>query len=306
LIVRETHPYFIVTDGVCWTQAYFTPEASETITKSGPFLVGCLLDISGWSLELAMVDSRTALTSCANLELRLIVNQVTVSDSKVTLAGVYPVNLFRDDESRTYIHFFLYNYQRAKLKEIYPKLSQKVSDFLQVRGEKKSRYAKLESTKDRDYKGYHFLRRTETAAEQPKLPAPGLSKIRQTIENLNHSCGIPSPLMKSIKTDWVLSPVPKVETKKGDLVLNRSIRSQQRIFKSEGKFINLTASASKYSIVTRSAAAATKARCRTARQTAQNSSKKPALRKREVKSAAKSAIAVKEEEKNLNSVIFRS
>ena len=46
-------------------------------------LKGFLIDITKWSLELALVDSTKSFTSYANLELRLVINEFNLASDTV-------------------------------------------------------------------------------------------------------------------------------------------------------------------------------------------------------------------------------
>ena len=106
--VKESYPYFLVTDGYFYVQAYFTKEAvAEYRQKFGNVNITELHDrvivLNNWTLEMRKVNSNEVFTSYANLEIRLIVNSFKPNLNERLNPNRYPVNLFRDDEIKTHI-----------------------------------------------------------------------------------------------------------------------------------------------------------------------------------------------------------
>lgn len=107
--VKESFPYFLVTDNHFYVPCYFTKRAVDDFKAkhSGVNITDLkskVVEIGDWSLEMAKVDSSSCFTSYAGIEIRLIVNNFKLvqgtSGSKVLLSR-YPVNLYRDDEMKT-------------------------------------------------------------------------------------------------------------------------------------------------------------------------------------------------------------
>ena len=77
----------MITDGVFFISGHFTKEALENYksknTAALEKLKGFLIDITKWSLELALVDSTKSFTSYANLELRLVINEFNLASDTV-------------------------------------------------------------------------------------------------------------------------------------------------------------------------------------------------------------------------------
>jgi hypothetical protein len=106
--VKESFPYFLVTDNHFYVPCYFTKRAVDDFKAkhSGVNITDLkskVVEIGDWSLEMAKVDSSSCFTSYAGIEIRLIVNNfklVQGTNQKVLLSR-YPVNLYRDDEMKT-------------------------------------------------------------------------------------------------------------------------------------------------------------------------------------------------------------
>lgn len=108
LYVKETHPYFLVSDSFFFVPAYFTKAAIDkfekkfnNITVAG--LKEKVILITNWSLELKKVDSAAVFTSYAGLEVRLIVNGFEPILGESITPTRTPTNLYRDDEFKTTI-----------------------------------------------------------------------------------------------------------------------------------------------------------------------------------------------------------
>jgi len=106
--VKESFPYFLVTDNHFYVPCYFTKKAVDTFKSQNAGvnitdLKSKVVEIGDWHLEMAKVDSSTCFTSYAGIEIRLIVGSfklVQGTKEKVLLSR-YPVNLYRDDEMKT-------------------------------------------------------------------------------------------------------------------------------------------------------------------------------------------------------------
>lgn len=113
--VKESYPYFLVTDNFFYVACYFTKKAIEDFKVkykniNVTDLKSKIIVITDWTLEINRVNSADIFTSYAGIEVRLIVNQFkpSLSDKeKVTLTR-YPVNLFRDDEIKTLVQNYVH------------------------------------------------------------------------------------------------------------------------------------------------------------------------------------------------------
>ena len=109
--VKESYPYFLVTDGYFFVQLYFTKEAvNEFKQKFSNVNITDLHDrvilIDKWTLEMKRVNSVEVFTSYANLEVRLIATSFRPNLNEKLNPTRYPINLFRDDEMKTLIQHF--------------------------------------------------------------------------------------------------------------------------------------------------------------------------------------------------------
>jgi hypothetical protein len=112
--VKESYPFFLVTDGFFFVQAYFTKEAvAEFKSKFGNVNIVDLHDkvivLNNWSLEMRRVNSADTFTSYGNLEIRLVVHSFKANLNERLNPTRYPINLFRDDELKTQIQQFRHN-----------------------------------------------------------------------------------------------------------------------------------------------------------------------------------------------------
>lgn len=110
VFVKETSPYFLVSDGFFYVPAYFTKAALDDFNKRYPNvkhsdLQGKVVLINQWSVELKRVDSNAVFTSYGGVEVRLIVSAFKPQfDKKNDLhPSRHPTNLYRDDEFKTAI-----------------------------------------------------------------------------------------------------------------------------------------------------------------------------------------------------------
>ena len=99
VFVKETSPYFLISDSFFYVPAYFTQAALDEFQKKFPTtsfsdLNQKVILISNWSLELKKVDSNSVFTSYGGIEVRLIVNSFKpqLGDS------VHPVRTTNDKE----------------------------------------------------------------------------------------------------------------------------------------------------------------------------------------------------------------
>jgi len=106
--VKESFPYFLVTDNHFYVPCYFTKKAVDDFKSkhSGVNITDLkskVIEICDWSLEMAKVDSSTCFTSYAGIEIRLIVSnfKLVVGTKDKVLLTRYPVNIYRDDEMKT-------------------------------------------------------------------------------------------------------------------------------------------------------------------------------------------------------------
>lgn len=118
--VKESYPFFLVTDGYFFVQAYFTKEAvAEYKSKFGNVNITDLHDrvvvLNTWSLEMRKVNSAEVFTSYGNLEIRLIVHSFKPNLNERLNPTRYPINLFRDDEIKTQIQQFRHAAVQASL-----------------------------------------------------------------------------------------------------------------------------------------------------------------------------------------------
>lgn len=108
VFVKETAPYFLVSDSFFYVPAYFTKAALDEHAKKFPNvkvadLAEKVILISNWSLELKRVDSNAVFTSYAGVEVRLIVHSFKPQLNESLHPTRYPTNLYRDDEFKTAI-----------------------------------------------------------------------------------------------------------------------------------------------------------------------------------------------------------
>jgi Telomere-binding protein beta subunit (TEBP beta) len=122
--VKESYPFFLVTDGYFFVQAYFTKEAvAEFKAKFGNVNITELHDrvvvLNNWSLEMRRVNSAETFTSYANLEIRLVVHSFKPNLNERLNPTRYPINLFRDDELKTQIQQFRHAAIQVKIPLFY-------------------------------------------------------------------------------------------------------------------------------------------------------------------------------------------
>lgn len=111
VFVKETSPYFLISDSYFYVPAYFTKAALDEYEKKFPNIkTGDLNEkvilISNWSLEVRKVDSTAVFTSYHGLEVRLIVHSFKPQMSESVHPQRWPSNLYRDDEFKQCIQAF--------------------------------------------------------------------------------------------------------------------------------------------------------------------------------------------------------
>lgn len=110
VFVKESKPYFLVSDSYFYVPAYFTASAlSEFKQKFSSTTLEELetkvIVITKWSLELRKAEA-TCFTSYAGLECRLIVHSFKPLLKEKLHPTRFPTNLYRDDEFKTTIQHF--------------------------------------------------------------------------------------------------------------------------------------------------------------------------------------------------------
>ena len=111
VFVKETKPYFLVSDSFFYVPAYFTQAAITEYQSKFPQvnvldLDGKVIVITRWSLELRRVNSAEVFTSYAGVECRLVVHSFKPQLKESLHPTRYPTNLYRDDEFKTTIQAF--------------------------------------------------------------------------------------------------------------------------------------------------------------------------------------------------------
>lgn len=111
--VKETSPYFLVTDDWFYVPCYFTKKAVDGFKSGAKGLAdmqGKVITISDWSLEMAKVKSDQVFTSYAGIEIRFVVNSVSVAASSSDSIELtrQPSNIYRDSEIKNMINRFVW------------------------------------------------------------------------------------------------------------------------------------------------------------------------------------------------------
>ena len=158
--VKESYPFFLVTDGYFFVQAYFTKEAvAEFRSKFNNVNITDLHDrvivLNNWSLEIRRVNSAETFTSYGNLEIRLIVNSFKPNLNERLNPTRYPINLFRDDELKTQIQQFRWNAINAAA----AKSKSEIPDLARVQTASKGKVegiVKIGSGKGDDFSDFSF------------------------------------------------------------------------------------------------------------------------------------------------------
>ena len=110
VFVKESKPYFLVSDSYFYVPAYFTHAAlAEFKQKFSSISIEELetkvIVITKWSLELRKAEPNN-FTSYAGLECRLIVHSFKPLLKEKLHPTRFPTNLYRDDEFKTTIQAF--------------------------------------------------------------------------------------------------------------------------------------------------------------------------------------------------------
>ena len=123
VFVKETSPYFLISDSYFYVPAYFTQAALDDFQKKFPTtsfsdLNQKVILITNWSLELKKVDSNSVFTSYGGLEVRLVVNGFKPQLGEAIHPVRWPTNLYRDDEFKTTIQHFRHRSIQANLEKL--------------------------------------------------------------------------------------------------------------------------------------------------------------------------------------------
>jgi len=123
VFVKETQPYFLVSDSYFFVPAYFTKAALEEFEKKFSNvkvqdLQEKVILISNWSLELKKVDSNAVFTSYAGLEVRLIVHSFKPQLGDSLHPTRWPTNIYRDDEFKTTIQHMRHRAVQASVAKL--------------------------------------------------------------------------------------------------------------------------------------------------------------------------------------------
>jgi hypothetical protein len=113
--VKESFPYFLITDGYFYIPAYFTKKAvddfhSKFSNLNITDLRSKVIVIQEWTLEMNKVNSANVFTSYGGIECRLIVKSFkpVTQDMDSNSIPRHPVNLYRDDEMKTIIQNYIH------------------------------------------------------------------------------------------------------------------------------------------------------------------------------------------------------
>jgi hypothetical protein len=114
--VKESFPYFLVTDGFFYVPCYFTKKAvdefhSKFASHNITDLKSRVITIQDWTLDMNRVNSANVFTSYGGIEIRMIVKSFKPVAQDVDLSAMtrHPVNLFRDDEMKTLIQNYIHD-----------------------------------------------------------------------------------------------------------------------------------------------------------------------------------------------------
>lgn len=110
--VKESFPYFLVSDNYHYVAVYFTKKAIDDFKSKNSNvnitdLKTRVITITDWSLEMVHVNSQDVFTSYGGLEVRLVAKafKLEKGSDKVILTR-HPSNLYRDAEVKTTIQAF--------------------------------------------------------------------------------------------------------------------------------------------------------------------------------------------------------
>jgi hypothetical protein len=112
--VKESYPYFLVTDDFFYVPIYFTKKAVDSFKSKFSNvnitdLKSQVIVITEWHLELTQVNSSNIFTSYAGIELKLIASSFKIDNSKKITLTRQPINIYRDNEIKTLINQFIYD-----------------------------------------------------------------------------------------------------------------------------------------------------------------------------------------------------
>lgn len=118
--VKESSPYFLVTDDFFYVPCYFTKKAVDSFKSAGSTSIADLrsrvIVINDWSLELAKVKSEDVFTSYGGVELKLVVNGFSVAKGNDSISlNRHPANIYRDAEVKTCINQFIWAAQKKAI-----------------------------------------------------------------------------------------------------------------------------------------------------------------------------------------------
>jgi len=112
--VKESFPYFLVSDNYHYCQVYFTKKAVDDFKAKNSNinitdLKSKIIVITDWALEMNKVNSQDVFTSYGGLEVRLVCKAFKLEKSSVSMnvaLSTFPSNLYRDAEVKTTIQNF--------------------------------------------------------------------------------------------------------------------------------------------------------------------------------------------------------
>jgi hypothetical protein len=112
--VKESFPYFLVSDGYFFVPCYFTKGAIDHFRKhysnaSIVDLADKVIVISKWHLEMKKCSSADVFTSYGNIEVRMVASEFSLRLQDKLNPVRYPINLFRDDEMKTTVQLYRHN-----------------------------------------------------------------------------------------------------------------------------------------------------------------------------------------------------
>jgi hypothetical protein len=120
VFVKESTPYFLVSDSFFYIPAYFTQVALDEYKNKFANvelkdLTQKVILIIHWSIELKRVDSSAVFTSYAGIEVRLIIHSFKPQLAEAIHPKRWPSNLYRDDEFKTTIQHFRHRLMQQAL-----------------------------------------------------------------------------------------------------------------------------------------------------------------------------------------------
>lgn len=102
--VKESSPYFLVTDDFFYVPCYFTAKA-VAMCKNLSSMQGKVITIDDWKLEMVKVKSDQVFTSYAGVEIRFVVNSVKAAGASDSISlSRTPSNIYRDTEIKALIN----------------------------------------------------------------------------------------------------------------------------------------------------------------------------------------------------------